>query len=47
MDSLYEKQVLHSLSIAAAFEFPDGIEILETHPAVVFLIFHRPFFSHR
>lgn len=29
IDSLYEKHVLHSLSIAAAFEFPDGIEILD------------------
>lgn len=29
IDSLYEKHVLHSLSIAAAFEFPDGSEILD------------------
>jgi 16S rRNA (guanine527-N7)-methyltransferase len=29
MDGLYEKHVLHSLSIAAAFEFPDGIEIID------------------
>lgn len=29
IDCLYEKHVLHSLSIAAAFEFPDGSEILD------------------
>jgi 16S rRNA (guanine527-N7)-methyltransferase len=29
IDSLYEKHVLHSLSIAAAFEFSDGAEILD------------------
>ncbi len=29
MDSLYEKHVLHSLSIAAAFEFKPGTEILD------------------
>lgn len=29
IDSLYEKHVLHSLSIAAAFEFSDGMEIID------------------
>ena len=29
IDSLYEKHVLHSLSIAAAFEFQAGMEILD------------------
>ena len=29
IDSLYEKHVLHSLSIAAAFEFPAGSEIVD------------------
>lgn len=29
MDSLYEKHVLHSLSIAAAFEFADGTSIVD------------------
>lgn len=29
IDSLYEKHVLHSLAIAAIFDFPDGIEILD------------------
>jgi 16S rRNA (guanine527-N7)-methyltransferase len=29
IDGLYEKHVLHSLSIAAAFEFPDGAEVLD------------------
>lgn len=29
IDSLYEKHVLHSLSIAAAFEFKPGIEIID------------------
>lgn len=29
IDSLYEKHILHSLSIAAAFNFPDGIEIID------------------
>ena len=29
IDSLYEKHVLHSLSIAAAFEFNDNLEILD------------------
>jgi 16S rRNA (guanine527-N7)-methyltransferase len=29
IDSLYEKHVLHSLSIAAAFEFPKGAEIVD------------------
>jgi 16S rRNA (guanine527-N7)-methyltransferase len=29
IDSLYEKHVLHSLSIAAAFEFEPGMEILD------------------
>lgn len=29
MEGLYEKHVLHSLSIAAAFEFSDGMEILD------------------
>jgi 16S rRNA (guanine527-N7)-methyltransferase len=29
IDSLYEKHVLHSLSIAAAFEFADGAEIVD------------------
>lgn len=29
IDSLYEKHVLHSLSIAAAFDFPSGIEIVD------------------
>ncbi|MEI2738727.1 MAG: 16S rRNA (guanine(527)-N(7))-methyltransferase RsmG [Chitinophagaceae bacterium] len=29
IDSLYEKHILHSLSIAAAFEFSDGMEILD------------------
>jgi 16S rRNA (guanine527-N7)-methyltransferase len=29
IDSLYEKHVLHSLSIAAAFEFIDGLEIID------------------
>ena len=29
MDSLYEKHVLHSLSIAAVFDFPDGLDIVD------------------
>jgi len=29
MDGLYEKHVLHSLSIAAVFEFEDGAEIID------------------
>ena len=29
IDGLYEKHVLHSLSIAAAFEFADGAEIID------------------
>ena len=29
IDSLYEKHVLHSLSIAAVFNFPPGIEIID------------------
>lgn len=29
IDSLYEKHVLHSLSIAAAVELPDGIQVLD------------------
>ena len=29
IDSLYEKHVLHSLAIAAAFEFPPGLEIID------------------
>lgn len=29
IDSLYEKHVLHSLSIAASFEFSDGMEIID------------------
>ena len=29
IDSLYEKHVLHSLSIAAVFEFADGAEIMD------------------
>jgi len=29
IDSLYEKHVLHSLSIAAAFDFVDGTEIID------------------
>ena len=29
IDSLYEKHVLHSLSIAAVFDFVDGIEIID------------------
>ncbi|TCZ67744.1 16S rRNA (guanine(527)-N(7))-methyltransferase RsmG [Flaviaesturariibacter aridisoli] len=29
IDSLYEKHVLHSLAIAAAFPFPDGLEIID------------------
>jgi 16S rRNA (guanine527-N7)-methyltransferase len=29
IESLYEKHVLHSLSIAAAFEFTEGMEILD------------------
>ncbi|HEU4472033.1 MAG TPA: 16S rRNA (guanine(527)-N(7))-methyltransferase RsmG [Flavisolibacter sp.] len=29
IDSLYEKHVLHSLAIAAAFDFPAGIEIID------------------
>jgi 16S rRNA (guanine527-N7)-methyltransferase len=29
IEGLYEKHVLHSLSIAAAFEFPDGAEIVD------------------
>ncbi len=29
MDGLYEKHILHSLSIAAAFEFREGMEILD------------------
>ncbi|MDP4245414.1 MAG: class I SAM-dependent methyltransferase, partial [Bacteroidota bacterium] len=27
--SLYEKHVLHSLAIAAAFELPDGMEVID------------------
>ena len=29
IDSLYEKHVLHSLSIAAVFDFPAGVEIVD------------------
>ncbi|GAA4731552.1 16S rRNA (guanine(527)-N(7))-methyltransferase RsmG [Flavisolibacter ginsenosidimutans] len=29
IDSLYEKHILHSLSIAAAFDFPAGVEIVD------------------
>jgi len=29
IDSLYEKHVLHSLSVAAAFDFADGTEIID------------------
>ncbi len=29
IDSLYEKHLLHSLAIAAAFDFPPGIEIID------------------
>lgn len=29
IDSLYEKHILHSLSIAASFEFTDGMEIVD------------------
>ncbi|MGN6398939.1 MAG: 16S rRNA (guanine(527)-N(7))-methyltransferase RsmG [Flavisolibacter sp.] len=29
IDSLYEKHVLHSLSIAAVFDFPAGLEIVD------------------
>jgi 16S rRNA (guanine527-N7)-methyltransferase len=29
MDGLYEKHILHSLSIAATFEFPSGLEIID------------------
>ena len=29
IDSLYEKHVLHSLSIAASFDFPAGLEIVD------------------
>ena len=29
IDSLYEKHVLHSLSIAVAFDFPAGAEIID------------------
>src|SRR5215204_3294292 len=29
IDSLYEKHILHSLSIAAVFDFPAGIEIVD------------------
>ncbi|HJW18677.1 MAG TPA: 16S rRNA (guanine(527)-N(7))-methyltransferase RsmG [Flavisolibacter sp.] len=29
IDSLYEKHVLHSLAIAAAFEFPAGLEVVD------------------
>ncbi|HEX7845424.1 MAG TPA: 16S rRNA (guanine(527)-N(7))-methyltransferase RsmG, partial [Chitinophagaceae bacterium] len=29
IDGLYEKHVLHSLSIAAVFEFPDGAEVVD------------------
>ena len=29
IDSLYEKHVLHSLSIAAVFDFPEGINIID------------------
>ena len=29
INGLYEKHVLHSLSIAASFDFPDGSEIID------------------
>src|SRR5215203_4895090 len=29
IDSLYEKHVLHSLSIAVVFDFPPGVEIID------------------
>src|SRR5919202_2679496 len=29
IDSLYEKHILHSLSIAAVFDFPAGVEIID------------------
>ncbi|MEJ7912757.1 MAG: RsmG family class I SAM-dependent methyltransferase, partial [Chitinophagaceae bacterium] len=29
IDSLYEKHVLHSLAIAAVFDFPPGIQIID------------------
>ena len=29
IESLYEKHVLHSLSVAAVFDFPAGMEIID------------------
>ena len=44
IDSLYEKHVLHSLSIAAAFEFVNGMEIIILARVVDFPESLSPFF---
>lgn len=46
MNGLYEKHVLHSLSIAAVFDFPQGTEIIDIgtgggFPGVPLAIFSR------
>ena len=46
IDSLYEKHVLHSLSVAAAFDFADGTEIIDLgtgggFPGIPLAIFSR------
>lgn len=46
IDGLYEKHVLHSLSIAAAFEFQDGAAIVDLgtgggFPGIPLAIFSR------
>ncbi|ULT42662.1 class I SAM-dependent methyltransferase [Niabella defluvii] len=42
IDSLYEKHVLHSLAIAAAFSFDDGAQIVDLGCGGGFLAFHWP-----
>ena len=44
IDSLYEKHVLHSLSIAAAFDFADGAEIIDIGTGGGFPGIPSPFF---
>jgi len=45
IDSLYEKHVLHSLSIAATFEFEKKMKSLILAPAGDFRVYHCDFFS--
>ena len=47
LDSLYERHVLHSLSIAAAFSFNQRARSLILARVVVFPAFPLPFFSRK